>query len=42
MKEGPRGVFDVEVDGRRIYSKHQTGEFPTEAEILVALNDLNG
>jgi predicted Rdx family selenoprotein len=27
-------VFDVVVDGRLIFSKHQAGRFPTEDEIL--------
>jgi hypothetical protein len=32
-------VFDVEVDGRRIYSKHETGRFPDFDEILDELAD---
>lgn len=32
--EGRGGVFDVEVDGRLLYSKHATGEFPDPAEII--------
>jgi len=35
--EGGSGVFDVEVDGERIFSKHQTGRFPEDQEILTAL-----
>jgi len=31
---GGGGIFDVEVDGKRIYSKHETGRFPTHDEIL--------
>ena len=34
---GDNGIFDVEVDGRRIYSKHQTGRFPEHEEILAEL-----
>ncbi len=34
---GVRGVFDVVADGALIYSKHQTGRFPEDAEILKAL-----
>ncbi len=30
---GGGGVFDVVVDGRLIYSKHQTGRFPEPGEI---------
>jgi selT/selW/selH-like putative selenoprotein len=32
--KGRGGVFDVAVDGQRIFSKHQTGRFPTHDEIL--------
>ncbi len=31
---GARGVFDVTVDGQRVYSKQQTGRFPDEGEVL--------
>jgi len=31
------GVFDVAVDGKLIYSKHQTGRFPDPEEILAKL-----
>lgn len=30
---GGGGVFDVVVDGRLIFSKHQTGRFPEPGEI---------
>ena len=32
-----RGVFDVRVDDELIYSKHQTGTFPDEDQLLAAL-----
>jgi selenoprotein W-related protein len=32
--KGGGGIFDVEVDGQLIYSKHQTGRFPEHSEIL--------
>jgi len=32
--EGGGGIFDVKVDGQRVYSKHETGEFP-EHDALV-------
>jgi selenoprotein W-related protein len=35
--EGGGGIFDVRVDGQLIYSKHQTGRFPEDQEILTAL-----
>ena len=34
---GRGGVFDVAVDGRRIFSKHEVGRFPEEQEILALL-----
>jgi selT/selW/selH-like putative selenoprotein len=34
---GDDGIFDVVVDGKRIYSKHETGRFPSEEEILAQL-----
>jgi len=35
--QGKGGVFDVVVDGRLIYSKKETGRFPTHEEILSQL-----
>ncbi|NIP13545.1 MAG: hypothetical protein GWM88_01910 [Pseudomonadales bacterium] len=34
---GRGGVFDVVVDGRTVYSKHDTGHFPDEAELIATL-----
>jgi selT/selW/selH-like putative selenoprotein len=34
---GGGGIFDVCVDGERIYSKSETGRFPAAAEILERL-----
>ena len=31
---GGGGVFDVERDGKLIFSKHDEGRFPEESEIL--------
>ncbi len=31
---GAKGVFDVEVDGELIYSKHQTGRHAEAGEVL--------
>jgi selenoprotein W-related protein len=28
------GCFEVDLDGRRIYSKNETGDFPDEEEIV--------
>ena len=37
--KGDNGVFDVVADGRLVFSKHQTGRFPEEEEVLEALRD---
>jgi selT/selW/selH-like putative selenoprotein len=37
LTRGDRGVFDVAVEGRVIFSKHSSGRFPEDAEILAAL-----
>ena len=34
---GGGGIFDVVVDGRRIYCKRETGRFPTHDEVLAKL-----
>jgi selenoprotein W-related protein len=38
LVKGGGGIFDVVVDGRLIYSKHETGRFPDHAEILSQLS----
>jgi selenoprotein W-related protein len=35
---GANGIFDVVMDGELIYSKHQTGQFPEDSEILDLLS----
>ncbi len=35
---GDDGIFDVVVDGKRIYSKDETGRFPEPEEILSELS----
>jgi selT/selW/selH-like putative selenoprotein len=37
LEKGDRGVFDVTVDGRRVFSKHEAQRFPEEDEILALL-----
>ena len=37
LVRGGGGVFDVEVDGRLVYSKHATGEFPDERRLVAGL-----
>ncbi len=39
LEPGKVGQFDVEVDGKVIFSKHATGRFPDTKEILDALPD---
>jgi len=34
---GTDGVFDVVADGALVFSKHETGRFPSHAEIIAAL-----
>jgi len=36
--QGSGGVFDVEVDDKKIFSKHDVLRFPTNEEILEQLN----
>jgi len=35
---GRGGIFDVEVDGKMIFSKHDVGRFPEDSEILEQLS----
>ena len=37
LVKGDNGIFDVEVDGRRIFSKHEVGRFPDTDEVLALL-----
>jgi hypothetical protein len=34
---GGKGQFDVEADGRVVFSKHAVGRFPEHDEIVAAL-----
>ncbi|HDL17592.1 MAG TPA: SelT/SelW/SelH family protein [Bacteroidetes bacterium] len=36
--KGKGGVFDVKLNGRSIYSKHETGYFPSNEEISAKIN----
>lgn len=40
MIEGRGGVFDVIVDGKKVYSKHETGRFPEDNEVIKAIEVL--
>jgi selenoprotein W-related protein len=36
--KGGGGIFDVIADGKKIYSKHDTGVFPEHDEVISQLN----
>ena len=40
LVRGSGGIFDVTVDNKRIYSKHDTGTFPSEKEIVDQLKKM--
>lgn len=35
--KGDNGIFDVKLDGKIVYSKHETGRFPEHHEVLKKL-----
>jgi len=35
--EGSRGIFDVAVDGKLVFSKYQVGRFPKPGEVSAML-----
>jgi len=37
LHEGDDGIFDVVVDGRLVFSKHDAGRFPEDDEVLALL-----
>jgi selenoprotein W-related protein len=39
---GGGGIFDVTVNGQRVYSKHQTGSFPDEAQLVKEIASMQG
>jgi selenoprotein W-related protein len=41
LLQGSGGVFDVTADGALVYSKHRTGRFPDNAEVVQALRALS-
>lgn len=38
LMKGGGGIFDVKADGEVIYSKHETGRFPRNDEVLEKLH----
>lgn len=39
LVRGQDGVFDVRADGALVFSKHETGRFPTEGELVACLRE---
>jgi selT/selW/selH-like putative selenoprotein len=39
---GSGGVFNVTVDNTKIFSRHDSGRFPTEKEIIEQLRAIGG
>ena len=39
---GAKGIFDVEVNGTKIYSKHETGRHAEPGEVLEIFTELVG
>ena len=35
--KGSNGVFDVEINGKLVYSKRKTGRFPNHGELLTLI-----
>ncbi len=42
LAEGAGGIFDVTVDGKLVFSKHQNGRFPDEGEVAALVQKLKG
>jgi selT/selW/selH-like putative selenoprotein len=37
LHKGDDGIFDIEVDGSLVFSKHEAGRFPEDDEVLALL-----
>lgn len=37
LVKGSGGIFDVVVDGKQVFSKHETGRFPEPGEVVKML-----
>lgn len=42
LKAGQGGVFDVTIDGQKVYSKDVTQRFPTDAEVFKEVQKKRG
>jgi selenoprotein W-related protein len=40
LVKGKDGVFEVDVDGKRVYSKRSTGRFPELGEVSRIIREL--
>jgi len=40
LVRGSGGIFDVTVDNKRVFSKHDEGRFPSEKEIIDKLRTM--
>jgi len=40
MIQGSNGIFDVEIDGQLVFSKHRTARFPDPGEVEAAIAKL--
>jgi len=40
LEAGSGGVFDVWVDKRRVFSKHEEGDFPDEQDVVRRVKEL--
>jgi len=39
---GGGGIFDIHADGKPVYLKSQTGDFPSEEEVIAKLEKMRG
>lgn len=37
LEGGDKGIFDVSIDGKRVFSKYQANRFPDSREIIEAI-----
>jgi selenoprotein W-related protein len=42
LVKGSGGIFDVVADGKKVFSKHETGRFPEPDEIVAMLRKTAG
>ncbi len=41
LHKGGGGIYDIVVDGEMIYSKHETGRFPNDGEVVELVKALD-